>query len=51
VGLQNVERRLAHQYRSAASLTVDSTPGLGTTVTIRLPLSAGTVIEPASEAM
>jgi signal transduction histidine kinase len=51
IGLQNVERRLAHQYGSAASLTVDSTPGVGTTVTIRLPLSVGTVIEPAAEAM
>ena len=35
VGLQNVERRLTHQYGAAASLTVDSIPDRGTTVTIR----------------
>jgi two-component system LytT family sensor kinase len=38
VGLQNVERRLACQYGRAASLDVRSTPGIGTTVEVRLPV-------------
>jgi LytS/YehU family sensor histidine kinase len=37
VGLRNVEGRLTCQYGSAASLTVQTSPGRGTTVTIRLP--------------
>jgi LytS/YehU family sensor histidine kinase len=37
VGLRNVEGRLACQYGLAASLTVHTSPGKGTTVTIRLP--------------
>jgi signal transduction histidine kinase len=37
IGLRNVEGRLACQYGSAASLTVHTSPGEGTTVTIRLP--------------
>jgi two-component system LytT family sensor kinase len=51
LGLQNIERRLAHQYGSKASLTIDSAPRAGTTVTIRLPMNVGAVVEPASEAM
>lgn len=39
VGLQNVERRLAYQYGDAASLTVASSPGYGTTVTVRVPVT------------
>jgi LytS/YehU family sensor histidine kinase len=38
VGLQNVARRLAHQYGTAASLKIRSSPGQGTTVDIRLPV-------------
>jgi two-component system LytT family sensor kinase len=38
VGLANLERRLACQYGSAATIAVDSAPGTGTTVEIRLPL-------------
>ncbi len=38
VGLQNVERRLACQYGTSASLTIASQPNTGTTVQIRLPL-------------
>jgi hypothetical protein len=38
VGLANIQRRLAGQYGPAADLTVDSTPGGGTTVAIRLPV-------------
>jgi LytS/YehU family sensor histidine kinase len=49
VGLQNIERRLAYQYGAAASLTVESTPGRGTIVTIRVPVVVGPVIESASE--
>jgi signal transduction histidine kinase len=37
VGLSNVERRLACQYGEAASLAVESVPGRGTTVRIRMP--------------
>ena len=37
VGLGNVERRLACQYGGAATLAIDSGPGTGTTVQIRLP--------------
>jgi sensor histidine kinase YesM len=37
VGLRNVERRLACQYGGSASLTVQTAPGEGTTVTILLP--------------
>jgi two-component system LytT family sensor kinase len=37
VGLNNVERRLACQYGSAASLSIDSAPDAGTTVEIRMP--------------
>jgi two-component system LytT family sensor kinase len=49
VGLQNVERRLAYHYGAAASLTLDSAPSGGTTVTIRLPVSVGPLLESASE--
>ena len=38
LGLENVERRLAHQYGAAASLDIRSSPGQGTTVDIRLPV-------------
>jgi sensor histidine kinase YesM len=37
VGLNNVERRLACQYGDAASVSIDSAPGAGTTVHIRMP--------------
>jgi LytS/YehU family sensor histidine kinase len=38
LGLQNVERRLAHQFGTAASLDIRSSPDEGTTVDIRLPV-------------
>jgi two-component system, LytTR family, sensor kinase len=37
VGLSNVERRLACQYGDAASLAVESAPGRGTVVRIKMP--------------
>jgi two-component system LytT family sensor kinase len=37
VGLRNIERRLACQYGEAASLSIESAPGAGTTVQIRMP--------------
>jgi sensor histidine kinase YesM len=37
VGLSNVERRLACQYGDAASMSIDSASGAGTTVTITMP--------------
>ena len=39
VGLRNVERRLACQYGTAASLNIRSSPGDGTTAEIRLPVA------------
>lgn len=38
VGLQNVEDRLRVHYGAAASLSIESAPGVGTVVTARLPL-------------
>jgi two-component system, LytTR family, sensor kinase len=46
VGLRNVERRLRGQYGSDASLSIDSVPGRGTTVDVRLPVTA-TAAQPA----
>jgi two-component system LytT family sensor kinase len=40
VGLRNVERRLQGQYGSAASLSIESAPGHGTTVELRLPVTS-----------
>jgi two-component system, LytTR family, sensor kinase len=40
VGLRNVERRLQGQYGSTASLSIESTPGRGTTVEVRLPVTS-----------
>jgi signal transduction histidine kinase len=37
VGLGNIERRLACQYGAAATLSVATEPGAGTTVEIRMP--------------
>jgi sensor histidine kinase YesM len=48
VGLSNVERRLACQYGDAASLSIDSAPGAGTTVPVRLPAEYRTTPELAS---
>lgn len=49
VGLRNVERRLGGQYGSAASLSIDSTPGAGTIVELRIPVTATPVEEHASQ--
>ncbi|HMB80629.1 MAG TPA: histidine kinase, partial [Vicinamibacterales bacterium] len=48
VGLSNVERRLACQYGDAASLSIESGPGAGTTVQIRMPAEHKAVPELAS---
>jgi two-component system LytT family sensor kinase len=40
VGLRNIERRLAGQYGAAASLSIRSSPGAGTTITVRLPVES-----------
>jgi two-component system LytT family sensor kinase len=37
VGLSNIERRLTCEYGSTAALSIESEPGMGTTVEIRLP--------------
>jgi signal transduction histidine kinase len=39
VGLRNVERRLHGQYGPAASLSIESTPGQGTVVELRIPVA------------
>ena len=49
VGLRNVERRLQGQYGAAASLSIDSTPGAGTTVELRMPITLSPVEEPADQ--
>ena len=46
VGLRNVERRLACQYGAAASLSIRTAPGAGTTVEIRLPVEWKAATEP-----
>lgn len=38
IGLSNVEARLDHYYGAAATLTVRSAPGTGTTVEVRVPM-------------
>jgi len=45
VGLRNVERRLRGQYGPAASLLIDSAPGTGTLVELRIPITATPVEE------
>jgi two-component system LytT family sensor kinase len=40
VGLRNVERRLRGQYGSAASLSIESVPGRGTLVELRIPITS-----------
>jgi signal transduction histidine kinase len=45
VGLSNVERRLACQYGDAASLSIESAPGGGTTVRIVMPAESRTLRE------
>src|SRR5438477_9385893 len=40
VGLRNVERRLQGQYGADASLSIESAPGRGTTVEVRLPVTS-----------
>jgi two-component system LytT family sensor kinase len=47
VGLRNVERRLQGRYGSAASLSIDSTPGAGTIVLLRMPIAVTPIEEPA----
>jgi sensor histidine kinase YesM len=41
VGLRNIERRLTCQYGAAASLSIRTAPGDGTTVTILIPAEFG----------
>ena len=49
VGLSNVERRLACQYGTAAAgLAIESAPGLGTSVEIRLPAERAAAAEVAT---
>jgi two-component system LytT family sensor kinase len=48
VGLRNVESRLASYYGSAASLSIQTAPGQGTTVEIRLPATFRSAAEEAA---
>jgi signal transduction histidine kinase len=41
IGLSNIARRLERYYGAAAALEVKSAPGVGTAVSIRLPVGAG----------
>jgi LytS/YehU family sensor histidine kinase len=43
VGLRNVERRLACQYGPSATIAIQSAPGVGTTVEIRMPAEYRTI--------
>jgi hypothetical protein len=47
LGIRNVERRLACQYADGATLSIETAPGRGTTVTICLPAEAATRLEAA----
>jgi LytS/YehU family sensor histidine kinase len=52
VGLNNVEQRLQRYRPGTAPLRIQSTPGIGTTVEIRVPLQAGesaSLMAPASK--
>ena len=44
IGLANVEARLGHYYGTAATLTVRSAPGVGTTVELRVPITAPALV-------
>jgi two-component system, LytTR family, sensor kinase len=50
VGLRNLERRLAGQYGTDASLTVHTLAGQGTTVEIRIPPDSRVAPEPVANA-
>jgi two-component system LytT family sensor kinase len=45
VGLSNIERRLEVQYGPAATMAIESEPGAGTIVTIRMPASPNTAAD------
>jgi two-component system sensor histidine kinase ChiS len=49
VGLNNIARRLACHYGSAAALTIESEPGVGTTVEIRMPAAFKTPMDLTAE--
>ena len=49
VGLRNVERRLQGQYGAAASLSIDSAPGSGTHVDVRIPITPSSRDQPAEQ--
>jgi len=49
VGLRNVERRLQGQYGSGASLSIDSAPGSGTRVEVRIPVTSSSRDQPAEQ--
>jgi two-component system LytT family sensor kinase len=49
VGLRNVERRLQGQYGTAASLSIESAPGLGTHVDVHIPIPSSTRDQPAEQ--
>jgi two-component system LytT family sensor kinase len=49
VGLRNVERRLFYQYGHGAKLSIDSTPGRGTTVKVLIPVASATRAEPSAQ--
>jgi two-component system, LytTR family, sensor kinase len=44
IGLANINSRLAHYYGAAATLTIRSTPGLGTTIEISVPVATPALV-------
>jgi len=49
VGLRNVERRLHGQYGASASLCIESSPGAGTMVEVRMPVTVSPAERPADQ--
>ena len=45
IGLANVEARLGHYYGAAATLTVRSVPGVGTTVEVHVPITTPALVD------
>jgi signal transduction histidine kinase len=49
IGLRNVERRLHGQYGASASLSIESSPGAGTIVEVRMPVTVSPAEKPADQ--
>ncbi len=49
IGLKNIDLRLRLLYGEAYHLQIASTPGAGTTVELKIPVSSETILEPTRE--